>query len=133
MLQKTDLLEKNTILMLVYGLAANLGGVAQLIIGPPIGIVLSLFIPALVTLGVYLLQRKIEIVRPYFPFIVTITGTITIYVCIVTNEVTLATIILSFFILIMSTIHSKYSVLAAECICNTMFNDTSYRSPSPTK
>ncbi|KGR83450.1 methyl-accepting chemotaxis protein [Lysinibacillus odysseyi] len=113
LLKKKDLLQKNSILMLVYGLAANLGGLAQFIIGRPIGLAMSLFIPALITLGVYLLQRKVEWVRPYFPFIVSLAGTVTIYGAIVSYKVTLATIILSFFILIMSTIHGKYIVLAA--------------------
>ncbi|WP_413362866.1 methyl-accepting chemotaxis protein [Lysinibacillus sp. 3P01SB] len=113
LLQKKDLLEKNSILMLVYGLAANLGGIAQFIIGRPIGLALSLFIPALVTLGIYFLQRKVEWLRPYFPFVVSIAGIITTYGAIVSYKVTLATIILSFFVLIMSSIHSKYMVVAA--------------------
>lgn len=112
-LQKKDLLEKNSILMLVYGLAANLGGIAQFIIGRPLGLALSLFIPALITLGIYFLQRKMEGIRPYFPFVVSIAATITTYGAIVSYKVTLATIILSFFVLIMSTIHSKYTVLVA--------------------
>ncbi|MGM9945366.1 MAG: methyl-accepting chemotaxis protein [Lysinibacillus sp.] len=120
MLQKKDLMEKNTILMLVYGLAANLGGVAQFIIGRPIGIALSLFIPALITLVIYLLQRKIEVIRPYFPFVAMAAATITTYGAIVTNEVTLATIVLSFFVLIMSTIHGKYSILVAGYIGSTL-------------
>lgn len=113
LLQKKDLLQKNSILMLVYGLAANLGGIAQFIIGRPIGLAMSLFIPALITLGIYLLQRKVEWLRPYFPFVVSIAGTVTTYGAIVSFKVTLATIILSFFVLIMSTVHGKYSVLAA--------------------
>lgn len=112
-LQKKDLLEKNSILMLVYGLAANLGGIAQFVIGRPLGLALSLFVPALITLGIYFLQRKTEMLRPYFPFVVSIAATITTYGAIVSYKVTLATIILSFFVLIMSTIHSKYTVLAA--------------------
>ncbi|WP_431027305.1 methyl-accepting chemotaxis protein [Lysinibacillus sp. LZ02] len=115
-----DLIEKNTILMLVYGLAANLGAIAQLILGRPIGIALSLFIPALITLGIYFLQRKVEKIRSLFPFVVCMAGTVTTYGAIVTNHVTLATIVLSFFVLIISTIHGKYSVLAAGYIGSTI-------------
>ena len=120
LLQKKDLLEKNSILMLVYGLAAALGGLAQFIIGRPLGLALSLFIPALITLGIYLLQRKAEAIRPYFPFVVSLAATVTTYGAIVSFKVTLATIILSFFVLIMSSIHSKYKVLAAGYIGSTL-------------
>ena len=120
MLQKKDLLEKNSILMLVYGLAAGLGGLAQFFIGRPLGLALSLFIPALIALGIYLLQQKVEAIRPYFPFVVSLAGTITIYGAISSFKVTLATIILSFFVLIMSSIHSRYKVLAAGYIGSTL-------------
>lgn len=55
-------MEKNTILMLVYGLAANLGGIAQFIINRTIGIALLLFLLALITLVIYLLHCNIEVI-----------------------------------------------------------------------
>lgn len=106
--------------MLIYGIAANLGGIAQFIIGRPIGIALSLFIPAFIMLIYYVVQRKIETLRPYFPYLVLTAGTITVYGTIVTNKVTLATIILSIFVLIMSSIHNKYKVLAIGYIGSTL-------------
>jgi methyl-accepting chemotaxis protein len=110
-LKKLDFATKNTILMCVYGIAAFLGGTAQFIIGRPIGIALSLFIPASIAFIYYICQRKIAAIGKYFPFFVTIAGLITVYGTIVTNEVTLATIILSIFILILSTIHNQYDTL----------------------
>lgn len=111
-LKKKDLLDKNTILMIVYGIAANLGGIAQFIIGRPLGVALSLFIPVLVVMIYFVLQRKIEPLRPFFPYLVVLAGVATVYGTIVTNKVTLATIILSIFILILSSIHNDFKVLA---------------------
>ncbi|SOC02391.1 methyl-accepting chemotaxis protein [Ureibacillus xyleni] len=110
LLKKNDLMKKNTILMIVYGLAATLGGLAQFIIGRPIGIALSLFIPVFITLATYFLQRKIETIRPIFPYVVLIFGVITVFGIIFSYKVTLATIVLSFFVLFLSSIHNKISV-----------------------
>ena len=112
-LKKLDLYEKNTILMTVYGIAAYLGGIAQFFIGRPIGIALSLFIPATVAVLYFIAQRKIEVLRPYFPYLVAICGTVSVYGTIVTNKVTLATIVLSVFVLIFCSIHNQYGILIA--------------------
>ena len=111
-LKKKDLYEKNTILMMVYGIAANLGGIAQFIIGRPIGVAFSLFIPVFLVIMYYVLQRKIELFRPFFPYFVLLAGVATVYGTIVTNKVTLATIVLSIFVLILSSIHNDFKVLA---------------------
>mgnify|MGYP003499041905 CR=1 FL=1 len=52
-MKKKDYLEKNTILMIIYGLAANLGGIAQLFQYRPIKLALSLIIPSLIVLLIY--------------------------------------------------------------------------------
>lgn len=120
LLKKKDLVEKNTILMIVYGIAANLGGLAQFVIGRPIGIALSLFIPAFFVIAFYMIQRKVDFLRPYFAYVITIAGVASVYGTIVTNKVTLATIILSIFILILSSIHNRYAVLIAGYIGSTI-------------
>lgn len=109
-LKKKDLYEKNNILMMVYGLGAGLGFLAQLIIHRPIGLALSLLLPLLVTAMFFLVTKKFDYVRSYFSYCVIIAGVLTVYFCITTFKVTLATIVLSFFILILSSIHNHYSV-----------------------
>lgn len=119
-LKKKDLNEKNTILMIVYGIAAVLGSIAQLFIDRPIGVALSLIIPASFVFVCFLVQRNVNMLRPYFAFVVIIAGVITVYGTIATNKVTLATIILSVFVLILSSIHNKVNVLAAGFIGSTL-------------
>lgn len=110
-LKKKDLLQKNAILMIVYGTAAILGGIAQFIIGRPFGVALSLFIPVFLVIIYFILQRKMEILRPFFPYLVVLAGLATVYGTIITNKVTLATIVLSIFVLILSSIHNDFKVL----------------------
>lgn len=119
-LQKKDLYEKNTILMVIYGLAAALGGSAQFFIDRPIGLPLSLMVPALFALIIFFVQRKVEKLRIYFPYVVVVCGTACIYGAIVTYQATLATIILSIFVLILSSIHNKHAVLLAGYIGSTL-------------
>ncbi len=119
-LKKKDLIEKNTILMLVYGIAAVLGGVAQIFIDRPIGVALSLIIPVTFTFIFYAIQRKIHVLQPYFPYFVTIAAVITVYGTIVTNKVTLATIVLSIFVLILSSVHNKIKILVIGYIGSTI-------------
>ncbi|WP_168193854.1 methyl-accepting chemotaxis protein [Lysinibacillus sp. SGAir0095] len=111
-LKKEDLFEKNSILMLVYGIASLLGGVAQFVIGRPIGIALSVLLPVIIVFIYYLLQRKLEILCSAFPYLVLIAVVFTVYGAIITNKVTLATIVLSFFALIIGSIHNQYKVFA---------------------
>ncbi|PYF08834.1 methyl-accepting chemotaxis protein [Ureibacillus chungkukjangi] len=109
-LKKEDLFEKNTILMLVYGIAGLLGGIAQFIIGRPIGIALSVLLPVIIVFFYFLIQRKIEILRSAFPYLTIIAVVFTVYGTIISNKVTLATIVLSFFTLIIGSIHNHYKV-----------------------
>lgn len=119
-LNAKDLHEKNTILMIVYGIAALLGSFAQLFIDRPIGVALSLIIPVTFTFICFLLQRKILYSQPYFPYVVIVAGVLTVYGTIVTNKVTLATIILSIFVLILSSVHNRVKVLIVGYIGSTL-------------
>ncbi len=110
LLRKKDLQTKNKILIIVYALAANLGGIAQFIIGRPIGIALSLIIPVFITLIIFTIQLKIETIRPIFPYVVIISGVITVFGTIASYKVTLATIVLSFFVLVLASIHNQLSI-----------------------
>jgi methyl-accepting chemotaxis protein len=119
-LKKKDLIEKNTILMLVYGTSAVLGGIAQIFIDRPVGVALSLIIPVTFTFILYAIQRKITALQPLFPYFVIIAAVITVFGTIVTNKVTLATIVLSFFSLILSSVHNKQKVLIFGYIGSTI-------------
>lgn len=119
-LMKKDLYEKNTILMSVYGIAAILGGFAQIFIDRPIGVALSLIIPVSFTFIYFALQRKLSTLRPYFPYFVIIAAVITVYGTIAMNKVTLATIILSIFVLILSSVHNRIKVLVVGYLGSTL-------------
>ena len=110
-LKNKDYFEKNTILMILYGIAGIFGGIAQFIIGRPFLMALSVLIPVFITLIYFALQRKFDFLRPAFPYITLVAGFITVYGTIATNKVTLATIALSFFILILASIHTQYKIL----------------------
>ena len=120
MLKQQDLVEKNNILMFVYGFAATLGGIAQFVLDRPVGIAFSLLIPAAVCFGYFLIQHNNEQLRVYFPFLVVVAGIISVYGTIFSFKVTLATIILSIFILILSAVHNRYAVLVAGYIGSTI-------------
>lgn len=119
-LKVRDLYEKNKILMIVYGMAAVLGSFAQLFIDRPIGVALSLIIPVTFTFIVFLVQQKVVALRPFFPYFVVVAGVITVFGTIFTNKVTLATLILSIFVLILASIHNRVNVLIAGYIGSTL-------------
>ncbi|CAM5195396.1 Methyl-accepting chemotaxis protein OS=Ureibacillus acetophenoni OX=614649 GN=SAMN05877842_102310 PE=3 SV=1 [Ureibacillus acetophenoni] len=126
-LKKKDLFEKNTIIMLVYGISALLGGMAQFIIGRPIGIALSLFIPGLIAFIFYVIQRKVEMLRRIFPFLVLIAIVFSVYFTISSFKVTLATIVMTFFALILGSIHNQFSIFIFGYFCSVtelIFNFT---------
>lgn len=119
-LNTKDLYEKNSILMSVYGIAALLGSVAQLFIDRPAGVALSVAIPAAVALLCFFIQKKAVALRPYFPYVVIAAAVITVYGTIATNKVTLATIILSIFVLILSSVHNRLIILCTGYIGSTL-------------
>jgi methyl-accepting chemotaxis protein len=112
-LKTQDLFEKNTILMMVFGIAAYAGGTAQFVIGRPVGLALALYIPASCALIYFFAQRYLPSLRPYFGYFVAAMATALVYFAIISYEVTLATIILSVFVLILCSIHNQYGILLA--------------------
>ena len=117
-MKKKDFLEKNTILMIVYAIAANLGGLAQFVQDRPKGLALALIIPAFVALIVYFIQRKVSQLQIAFPYFVVLCGLINVYGCIASYNVTLSTIVLSFFLLVLSSVHNNFGVLLAGYIAS---------------
>jgi len=110
-MKKKDYLQKNTILMIIYGLAANLGGLAQLFQDRPRNLALSLIIPSLIVLLIYFAQRKVSMLQTSFPYLVILSALVTVLGCIFSYQVTLSTIVLSFFILVLSSIHNNVQIV----------------------
>ena len=110
-MKKKDYLQKNTILMIIYGLAANLGGIAQLFQDRPKNLALSLIIPSLIVLLIYFAQRKVSMLQSVFPYLVILSALVTVLGCIFSYQVTLSTIVLSFFILVLSSIHNNIQIV----------------------
>ncbi len=136
-IKKKDYYEKNTILMIVYITAASLGGLAQLFQDRPISLALSLIIPALFALVVYFIQRKVTKLQTAFPYFVVLCGFLNIVGCIESYQVTLSTIVLSFFVLVLSSVHNNFSVLISgyiatitSLILNVSLDTTGFASSS---
>ena len=110
-MKKKDYIEKNTILVIVYGTAAILGGLAQFFQDRPVGLALSLIVPSLFSIVFYLLQRKMPKLQTIFPYFVVACGFLNVVGCITSYHVTLSTIVLSFFILVLSSVHNNFGVL----------------------
>lgn len=134
-LKRKDYIEKNTILMIVYGTAASLGGIAQFVVGRPLWLALSLLLPAFVTLILYFIQRKVALIQTIFPYIVIAAGYVTVLGCILSYHVTLSTIVLSFFVLVLSSVHNNSSILItgfvvtiAALITNVILDTTDFTS-----
>jgi len=109
-LKNGDLKRKNFILFLAYGLAAGLGLVVQIIIQQAAVVIISIGIPFVVSVIMYFVARKsIQIARIY-PYFVVLAGAITAVSMCFFNEVSIATIVLALFILILSSLHSNQSI-----------------------
>lgn len=107
-LKKKDLLRKNTILYLAYALAVGLGLLVQILIKAESAIIFSIGIPFAISIIFYFLARKsksIEIAK-IFPYIIILFGAITASSTAYFNTVSLGTIILAFFVLVLSSIHN---------------------------
>lgn len=134
-IMKKDYIEKNTILMIVYGTAATLGGIAQFFQDRPIGLALSLIVPAFIAFAFYSIQRKVVPLQTFFPYFVIVCGFANVLGCIMSYQVTLSTIVLSFFILVLSSVHNHSRVLLIGFVtsitaltCNVVLDNTDFTS-----
>lgn len=132
-MKKKDYIEKNTILMIVFGTAATLGGLAQFVQDRPVDLALSLLIPASISFIIYFLQKRSTRLQMAFPYLILILGFFTVYGCITSYHVTLSTIVLSFFVLVLSSVHNNFSVLitgyfitVAALITNVVLDTTNF-------
>ncbi|MEG0471792.1 MAG: methyl-accepting chemotaxis protein [Solibacillus sp.] len=109
-LKLLDLQKKNFILMLVYGIAGALGVIAQIALGEPFVVILSLGLPLVISLAVFALTKKNEKMALIFPYIIVLAGAVTTIATSVSDVVNVSTIILTLFILILGGLHNSQGV-----------------------
>ena len=109
-LKNEDLMRKNFILFLAYGLAAGLGLLVQIIIQQAVIVIFSIGVPFVVSVVMYIISRKKINVARIFPYFAILAGAITAMSMSYFNEVSIATIVLALFILILSSLHTKQSI-----------------------
>ncbi|NME05097.1 methyl-accepting chemotaxis protein [Psychrobacillus sp. BL-248-WT-3] len=105
-LKQKDLLRKNNILYLAFALASGLGLLVQIIIQAKSEIIISIGIPFGVSLIFYFLAKKSMKIAKLFPYIIILAATIVAVSTAYFNIISIATIILSFFVLVLSSIHT---------------------------
>lgn len=130
-LKNEDLKRKNFILILAYGLAAGLGLLVQIIIQQAVVVIISIGIPFVVTIIMYLVARRSIRIALIFPYFAVLAGALTAISMSYFNEVSIATIVLALFILILSSLHSKQSIFVfgyilcvVAMILNVMMDDS---------
>lgn len=130
-LKNEDLQRKNVILFLAYALAAGLGLLVQIIIQQAVVVIISIGIPFVISVIMFIIARKSIYFARIFPYFVILAGAITSVSMSYFNEVSIATIVLALFILILSSLHSKQSIFVYgyilcvfAMILNVMWDDT---------
>ena len=130
-LKNEDLQRKNVILFLAYALAAGLGLLVQIIIQQAVVVIISIGIPFVISVIMFIIARKSIYFARIFPYFVILAGAITAASMSYFNEVSIATIVLALFILILSSLHSKQSIFVygyilcvLAMILNVMWDDS---------
>ncbi|MGB3102234.1 MAG: hypothetical protein WBB56_10040, partial [Psychrobacillus psychrotolerans] len=130
-LKNEDLQRKNVILFLAYALAAGLGLLVQIIIQQAVVVIISIGIPFVISVIMFIIARKSIYFARIFPYFVILAGAITAVSMSYFNEVSIATIVLALFILILSSLHSKQSIFVCgyilcvfAMILNVMWDDS---------
>lgn len=109
-IKKQDLKKKNFILFLAYGLAGTLGLIAQILLKQDNAVIISIGVPLILTVAIYFLTRLTNKLAIIFPYIVIISGTITATGTAYFYEVSIASIVLALFVLILSSLHNNQGV-----------------------
>lgn len=130
-LKLVDLHKKNTILMVAYGIAGILGVIAQILLGEPFVVILSLGLPLVISFAVFALAKKRAKMASIFPYIIVVAGSITTISTSVSDVVNVSTIILTLFILILGGLHNSQAVFIFGYVCslivmgvNVLFDDS---------
>lgn len=109
-LKLLDLQKKNFILTLVYGIAGALGVIAQIALGEKLVIIISVALPLVITLGLFAITKKSEKVALIFPYLIVLTCATATIAGIVSQPVSVSTIILALLVLILGGLHNSQSV-----------------------
>ncbi|MEG0472380.1 MAG: methyl-accepting chemotaxis protein [Solibacillus sp.] len=109
-LKLLDLHKKNFTLMLAYGIAGSLGVIAQIALGEPLVVIISLGLPLIISLIVFALTKKNAKMGLIFPYVIVLAGAATTIATSVSDVVNVSTIILALFILILGGLHNSQAV-----------------------
>lgn len=110
-LKMDDLQKKNSYLFLVVSIAAGLGFITQLVLASMLVVTISVGVALSLAIVAFLLQKKVVAFRSYFPYVM-IAIVFALILALIFGEGTskLGTIALSFFLIMISSIHSKLKV-----------------------
>ncbi|MDI2589708.1 methyl-accepting chemotaxis protein [Psychrobacillus sp. NEAU-3TGS] len=109
-LKKNDLVKKNFIMFLAYSLAGSLGFIAQVVLKAEKGILISIGVPLLIAIIVFIVSKKVQAISAAFPFILLLAAGVTAVGTSVLNEVSIGTIVLALFILVVGGLHNTQVV-----------------------
>lgn len=110
-IQQEDWHKKNAILILAFGLACGIGVMVQLIIRNNTAIILSVSIPLIASLITYVYSRYQTKMARIFPYVLITLAFIVTISTITFSQANLGTIALVYFVLIISSIHGKMTVM----------------------
>ncbi len=96
--------------MLAYGIAGSLGVIAQIALGEPLVVIISLGLPLIISLIVFALTKKNAKMGLIFPYVIVLAGAATTIATSVSDVVNVSTIILALFILILGGLHNSQAV-----------------------
>ncbi|GGA18313.1 methyl-accepting chemotaxis protein [Psychrobacillus lasiicapitis] len=109
-LKKNDLVKKNFIMFLAYSLAGSLGFIAQVALKAEKGILISIGVPLLIAIIFFIVSKKVQAISTAFPFILLFAAGVTAVGTSVLNEVSIGTIVLALFILVVGGLHNTQGV-----------------------
>lgn len=101
---------KNTIMGLACGLILGVGLIGQIFMETYVAILLSLAIPLVLLIGLFFLSKRVEGIKRIFPYIVITLISAMVLGTILLAGVSIATIALSFLVLIFASIPGSYGV-----------------------
>ena len=130
-IKQQDLKRKNFILFLAYGLAGTLGLIAQIALKQDNAVLISIGVPLIFTVIFYFATKKVKSIVYLFPYIIIIAGAITAMGTAYFYLVSIATIVLALFVLILSSLHHDqkvfifgYVLSVLAMALNVMLDDT---------
>ncbi|TQR20262.1 methyl-accepting chemotaxis protein [Psychrobacillus vulpis] len=109
-LKRNDLVKKNFIMFLTYALAATFGLFAQIALKAEMAIIISIVIPLSIAIIAFIMSKKVLAMRVTFPYILLLVGGATAVGMSISNEVSIGTIVLALFILILGGLHNTQVV-----------------------